>query len=197
MKAKKWLTKDSRNDYSILNSATFFAEDRSRIYLIFQPLSKYFQKLTRSSKIFARKHNRLSEKSFKTPVTSDNIFSPEMTLTHNGRMRTNFKGNCSAQDDVYFAHFNVVDVFIVYELGTWSRDWNTGFTLGDCLFGFVRSYKNPSPYGYIAMIYDLTLVPCVMCGKCMAFPINFRQYGKMQKNPMVWGKSTLIIIIFP
>lgn len=58
----------------------------------------------------------MSEKSFKTPVTSDNIFSPEMTLTHNGRMRTNFKGNCSAH--VYFAYFNVVDVFVVYELGT-------------------------------------------------------------------------------
>ena len=39
------------------------------------------------------------------------------------------------KDSISFIHKTVVNLYIVHELDTWSRDLNTGFTLGDCLFG--------------------------------------------------------------
>ena len=36
----------------------------------------------------------------------------------------------------------MVNLFVVYELDTWSRDLNTCFTLKDCLFGSVKLTKN-------------------------------------------------------
>ena len=37
---------------------------------------------------------------------------------------------------------HAVNLFIVYELTTWSRLLNTVFPLGDCLFGAVKLTKN-------------------------------------------------------
>ena len=39
-------------------------------------------------------------------------------------------------------------MLIVYKLDTWSRDLNTDFTLGDCLFGAVELTKNAGPDKY-------------------------------------------------
>ena len=36
----------------------------------------------------------------------------------------------------------MVNLFIVYELDTWSRDLNTTFALSDCFFGAVKLTKN-------------------------------------------------------
>ena len=38
---------------------------------------------------------------------------------------------------------------IVYELDTWSRDLNSGFTLKDCLFGGVKLAKNVDRDKYV------------------------------------------------
>ena len=39
----------------------------------------------------------------------------------------------------------MLNLFIVYELDTWSRDLNTDFTLKDCLSGAVKVTKNADP----------------------------------------------------
>ena len=50
------------------------------------------------------------------------------------RIRLKFKGSCLKQEDkVAFAPKNVVNLFIVNELDTFSRDFNTDFPLKDCL----------------------------------------------------------------
>lgn len=41
-----------------------------------------------------------------------------------------------------FIHGNVVNLCFSYESHTWSRDLNTGFTLGNCLLGAVKLTKN-------------------------------------------------------
>ena len=41
-----------------------------------------------------------------------------------------------------------MNLFIVYELETWSRDLSTDFTLGECLFGAVKSTRNADPGKY-------------------------------------------------
>ena len=50
-----------------------------------------------------------------------------------------FKGSCLRQKTV------IISFFIVYELDTWSRDWNSGFTSKDCLFGSVKLAKSADP----------------------------------------------------
>ena len=49
---------------------------------------------------------------------------------------------------MYFLHKNVVNLYIIYELDTWSRDSNTDSTLGNNLFGSVKSVKNADPDKY-------------------------------------------------
>ena len=47
------------------------------------------------------------------------------------------------------------NLFIVYELDTWSQDLNTNFTLKDCLFGSVKITKNTNPGNYSYSEYGI------------------------------------------
>ena len=58
------------------------------------------------------------------------------------------KGICLKQGSVSFLHKNVVNLYTSYELDTWSRNLNTEFTLGNCLFGAVKLTKNSDLYKY-------------------------------------------------
>ena len=49
------------------------------------------------------------------------------------KVKVESKGSCLKQDKVNFTPRNVVNVFIVYELDTWSKNFNAYFTLKDCL----------------------------------------------------------------
>ena len=55
------------------------------------------------------------------------------------------------QDKASFTHKIVVNLYIIYELGTWSGDFNTKYKLGDCFLGAVKLTKNADPdkYRYI------------------------------------------------
>ena len=48
---------------------------------------------------------------------------------------------------------NVVNLYISYELDTWSRDLNTHFKLDNCLFGAVNLTKNADPDKYGCIDY--------------------------------------------
>ena len=48
-----------------------------------------------------------------------------------------------------FVHGNVVNSYISYGSDTWSRDLNTDFTLGNCLFGAVKLTKTNDPDKYV------------------------------------------------
>ena len=59
--------------------------------------------------------------------------SPKLGLNRS-RIRLKFKASCLKQEDrALFTPNNVVNLFLVYELDTWSRDLYTDFTLKDCL----------------------------------------------------------------
>ena len=67
---------------------------------------------------------------------------------NNSRIRVKFKGSCLKQEGVTFIPRNVVNLFIVYESNTWSRNLNADFTLKDRLFGAVKLTKNADPEKY-------------------------------------------------
>ena len=44
---------------------------------------------------------------------------------HNSKIEVEFKERCLKQDKPAFTHSNVLNLFIVYELLTWSKDLST------------------------------------------------------------------------
>ena len=91
----------------------------------------------------------------------------------------------------------MVNLFVVYELDTWSRDLNTCFTLKDCLFGSVKLTKNAdtdknkySSYGIGFDSHSAFSLPDGSTGK------NFIIFGVDDMNSSVHidnkGKDNLI-----
>ena len=61
------------------------------------------------------------------------------------KKKIEFKWSCLKQYKVSFILRSVVNIFVVYELDTWSRHLNADFILKDCLFGVVKLTTNPNP----------------------------------------------------
>ena len=65
----------------------------------------------------------------------------------------------------------MVNLFIVYELHTWSQDLDSDFTLANCLFGEVNITKNADPGKYKYSGYGIGFDSCSLfscksdCGK--------------------------------
>ena len=63
--------------------------------------------------------------------------------TNTSRIRLKFKGSCLKKEQKTPYNLKImVNLFIFYELITWSQDLNTEFTLKDCFFGAVKLTKN-------------------------------------------------------
>ena len=68
---------------------------------------------------------------------------------NNSRIRLKFKGSCLKQEDKgAFTPKNVVNLFIVYELDTWSENLSTDFTLKYSFFRSVKLTKKDHPDKY-------------------------------------------------
>ena len=74
---------------------------------------------------------------------------PEIVYNY-GKANIKLQRICLKQYSVSFIHSNVVNVYIFYELDTWSRDLNTYFTPDNRLLGAVKLIKNSDhdKYGY-------------------------------------------------
>ena len=57
----------------------FDGEDGYQAYLIFQPVYRYFKMITNTNYISSWKSKGLSGESIKTPITSDNSLTPELS----------------------------------------------------------------------------------------------------------------------
>ena len=77
---------------------------------------------------------RLSDEEFLPHFTTSKSLSPKLEW-YNYKIKLKFEGSCFKQEDnAAFTPKNVVNCFIVYELGVWLRDLNTDFTLGVACF---------------------------------------------------------------
>ena len=72
---------------------------------------------------------------FQPSSTANKILSPKLQW-NKYKIRLRFEWRCLKQEDTntYYSKQDV-NLFIVYELCTWSQDIHTDFTLKDCLFG--------------------------------------------------------------
>ena len=104
--------------------------------------------ITNTDYISSRKSKGLSSETFKAISTSDNSLTPALNY-YGTKTRVKFTGSCLKQSKISYNHGNVVNIYIVYELGASSSHINDP-TLKNCLFGAVTLTKNTDidRYGY-------------------------------------------------
>ena len=108
-------------DLSYFIGKSHFEEDGTQNYLVFQPMKKYFQVITNTDYVSSWKSKGLSDEAIKPPATSDNSLT--LALSHYGnKTRVKFTGNCLKQPKLSYTHRKVVNIHIVYELGTSSSN---------------------------------------------------------------------------
>ena len=129
-----------------------FEEDDTQNYLVFQPVFRYFKinvVINVADYVLSWKSRGFSDETIKPPSTSDNSLTPALSYYRASKIRVKFTGSCLKQDKVIFNHKNVVNIYIVYELGASTSNINDP-TLKNCLFGGVTLTKNANieKYGY-------------------------------------------------
>ena len=82
-----------------------------------------------------------------------------------------------------------LNLHICYKLDRWSRDLDTGFTLGNCLFGSVKLTKNADLDKYKCSGYDIGF------GSRSEFLFINGSYGKISSFlEMIWAHLCMTII---
>ena len=79
--------------------------------------------------ISERESKGLSNETFMPTFTTNKSFSPKLVWMNNFRIKLDFKRNCLKQDKASFTPNNLVNLYIAYELNTWSQDLNAEFSL--------------------------------------------------------------------
>ena len=126
----------------------FDNEDGSQVYLVFQPVYRYFKTVTNTNYISSWKSKGLSAESIKPPATSDNSLNPIINY-YNYNIRLKFTGSCLKQSKITYTHKKIVNIYIVYELSA-SNSYSDDPALKNGLFGAVTLTKNADidTYGY-------------------------------------------------
>ena len=96
--------------------------------------------ITNTDYISSWKSKGLSAESIKPPTTSDNSLTPALNY-YGTKTRVKFTGSCLKQSKISYTHGKVVNIYIVYKLGSSSSHANDP-TLKNDLFGAVTSTKN-------------------------------------------------------
>ena len=101
------------------------------------------------------KSKGLSAKTIKPPTTSDISLTPAVSYCCT-KTRVKFIGSCLKQAKIAYTHGKVVNIYIVYELGT-SSSHPDDPALENCLFGAITLTKNTdiNKYRFQVMALDL------------------------------------------
>ena len=124
-------------DLSYFIGKNCFEEDGAQNYLVFQPMRKYLQKISKTNNISEWKSKGLSDEVIKSPY---NILAPTPGYDSK-RMYLIFDGGCLKQDEVIYSHDKIINIYIVYDLKS-NLAYDPDFTLENCLFGAVKVTEN-------------------------------------------------------
>ena len=122
-------------DSSYFIGKSYFEEDGTQNYSVFQPISRYFKIVTNTDYVSSWKSKGLSDESVTPPTTSDNSLTPALSY-YGFKIRLKFIGSCLKQDKITYTHGKTVNIYTVYELSA-SDSFNNDPTLKNCLFGAV------------------------------------------------------------
>ena len=131
-------------DSSYFIGKSYFEEDDTPSYLVFQPLDRYFKLTANTDFILPRKSKGLFAESIKRSTTSNNSLTPILDYCGT-KTRVWFDGDCLKQDKVTFNHRKIVNIYIVYEIiriANIKGNRNSNLTVQNALFGAVILTKN-------------------------------------------------------
>ena len=71
----------------------------------------------------------MSNEKVKPSLTANHSLSLKRLGMNNSTIRVEFKGSYLKQDKVTFNPYNMVNLFVIYEVNRWSANLNADFTL--------------------------------------------------------------------
>ena len=130
-------------DSMYFGEKSHFEEDGTQNYLVFQPMYRYFKRVTgvdTGNYICFWKSKGLSNENITASAKSDYNLNPQLSYLGN-KIRVEFKESGLKQDKITYTHGKVVNIYIVYEI---SKNLNISSysAIENCLFGAVSFTKN-------------------------------------------------------
>ena len=102
---------------------SYFEEDGAENYLVFQPMYRYFKKISsvgNGKYIYFWKSKGLSDKRINSITASNYRITPELSY-YGSKLRVKFNGSCLKQDKITYTHGKTVNIYIVYEISNISN----------------------------------------------------------------------------
>ena len=122
LKKKKKKKKLQTFDWSYFRGKSYFEEDGTQNYLVFQPIIRYFKIIAKTKYILSWKSKGLSDETITPDATSDNSLTP--LIDHQGsKLRLKFSKSClNHPNKITYGYGHSVNVYTVYELGASSSN---------------------------------------------------------------------------
>ena len=93
-----------------VSGKSHFEDKATQNYLVFHQFYRFFKEIINTDDISVWKSKGLSDKSIKSPATSDNCLA--LLLNHiNTKIRVMFHESCLKQDKTTFAYTKVVNIY--------------------------------------------------------------------------------------
>ena len=105
-------------DSIYFRSKSHFEENATQNYLVFQPMYRYFKRVSgvgKGNHIYFWKSKGLSDENITLPATIDYSITPKLGY-FGTKTRAEFNGSCLKQDEITYNHGKMVNVYIVYEI---------------------------------------------------------------------------------
>ena len=129
-------------DSSYFIGKSYFEEDGTQNYLVFQSLNKYF-KVIPNDYVSSWKSKGLSAECIKPPTASNNRLNPQLSY-YGAKTKVEFDDICLKQEKVTFNHGKTVSIYTVYEIikvTNINGNGNSDLTIQNALFGAVSLTK--------------------------------------------------------
>ena len=140
-----------RKELSYLHGKSYFDEDGTQNYYIFQPISKYLKVayVNDVNYILSWKSRGLNDIKIESIKTSKYLLNPRMDIYDTSKIRIKFNRSFLNRFLLAILHGDIVNIYTVYEITSDYSSINYP-TLENCLFGSVRLTKNADidKYGY-------------------------------------------------
>ena len=110
-------------DLSYFRGKNYFEESGTIIYLIFQPIDKYFKRIVgvgNGEYISFWKSRGLSNEKSNSITASNHVIT--LSLDYLGpKIKVKYNGSCLKQDKITYTYRKIVNIYIVYEI---SKNYN-------------------------------------------------------------------------
>ena len=126
-------------DLGYFMGKSYFDEDGTQNYLVFQSILEYFT--LNSNWITKWKSKGLSNESLEVVSTSNNSLTPSINY-YGDKARLRFTRSVLQQKTVTYSYKKVVNLYVVYEITNFHGIYSYQ-TLTNALFGAVKLTKNP------------------------------------------------------